>query len=349
MTERENFIRAVEFRYPEWIHIRPGILPAAWHVHRESLEAIVMRHPKIFGAHSKGDVDFDYFTPAYGGQKYSRDNWGCLWHNTQPGLLGRVVEHPLETWDTLESFEAPDPRYKADFEDRDWNAVRKQVSEKRAQARIVEGGADRLFDLFYSLRGFENLMLDLATGSRELTELLDKILEQKIELVRLWLEVGVDLISFHGDIGTQRGPMISPQTFRRAIKPLYKRIFEECRNGGAHVFYSSDGNLLPLVDDLLECGVSLHDPQYRAHTLADIAKIYGGRMCVLVDLDQQQILPFGTPLEVKNHVAEVIQTLSRPEGGLMIYAEIQPNYPLENIEALCDALEEHCLQRKPDD
>jgi uroporphyrinogen decarboxylase len=297
----------------------------------------------------KGDVDFDHFPPIYGGQEYFRDNWGCLWHNAQPGILGRVAEHPLQTWDSLQSYSLPDPRYKADFADRDWEALREQADQKRAQGRIVEGGGERLFDLFYSLRGFENFMLDLATGSRELDELLDRILEHKIELVGLWLEMGVDVIRFHGDIGTQRGPMVSPQTFRRRIKPLYESIFSECRKGGAHVFYSSDGNLLTLVDDLFECGVSLHDPQYRVHTLDGIARTYGGRMCVMVDLDQQQILPFGTPQDVKNHVADVVRTLNRPEGGLMIFAETQPNYPLDNIAALCDALEEHCLQGKPDE
>ncbi len=106
---------------------------------------------------------------------------------------------------------------------------------------------------------------------------------------------------------------------------------------------------MQLIDDLLECGISLHDPQYRVHTFDDLARTYGGRLCAMVDLDQQQILPFGTPRDVANHVAEVVDTLNRPEGGLMFFAEMQPTYPLENIAALCEALEEHCLQAKPDE
>ena len=64
------------------------------------------------------------------------------------------------------------------------------------------------------------------------------------------------------------------------------------------------------------------------------------------DLDPQHILPFGTPSQVDAHVREVVEAMNSPEGGLMIYAEIQPTYPLANISALCEALEKYCLAGK---
>ena len=91
----------------------------------------------------------------------------------------------------------------------------------------------------------------------------------------------------------------------------------------------------------------MHDPQVRANTLEGIAKAYKGKMCVAGDLDQQKILPFGGPADVAEHVREVVERMAAPEGGFMIYAEIQSTYPLENIEALCEALEEYCLSGKP--
>ena len=348
LSERDNFIRAVEFRHPEWIHVRGRILPAAWRRHRESLESIVIDHPRIFGVHERSSVDFDSLPEAYGGREYVRDNWGCLWRNAQPGFLGQVVEHPLADNRAFASYEPPDPDLKTDFGDRDWDECRERLDRARNRGLLAEGDGGRLFDLLYGLRGFENLMIDLIEGSGELRELLKLVLEHKVRLVEHWMDIGVDIVNFHGDIGTQRGSMISPALFRRHIKPLYREIFEICRTGGAHVFYSSDGNLLEIVEDLIECGVTLHDPQFRANTLEGIARTYRGKLCVLVDLDQQHILPFGDPETVRNHVAKVVNTLASPEGGLMVYAEIQPTYPVENIVALCEALEEHCLRGMPD-
>lgn len=346
LSQRENVLRAIEFRNPEWVPVWPAILPAAWHKYREDLEGILLRHPKVFGAYEKGSTDFDDFPPTYR-QEYFKDNWECLWYTIQAGMEGQVVEHPLADWGALETYRAPDPLVKGEFEDWDWHSIGNEVRERREKGLLTKGYGERLFDLLYNLRGFENLMLDLATDHPRLPELIEIVSNQKMALTSKWLQIGVDMIWFHGDIGTQRGLMISPETFRRHIKPMYKMLFMACRKVGTHVWYSSDGNLLEIVDDLIECGVSVHDPQVRANTLEGIAKAYKGKMCVAIDLDQQKILPFGGPAEVEEHVREVVERIDSPEGGFMIYAEIQPTYPLENIEALCEALEKYCLSGKP--
>lgn len=111
-------------------------------------------------------------------------------------------------------------------------------------------------------------------------------------------------------------------------------------------FFSSDGCLLEIVDDLVECGVSVHDPQSRANTIEGISKAYKGKLCARVDLDQQKILPFGKPPEIDKYIREIVKKLNFPEGGLTIYAEIQQPYPLKNIAAIFEALEKYCLSNK---
>ncbi len=121
-----------------------------------------------------------------------------------------------------------------------------------------------------------------------------------------------------------------------------------CRNAGAHVSLSSDGRLLEVVDDLIECGVSMHDPQFRANTLEGIEKFYKGKMCISLDLDRQ-MFPFCSPEDIKKQVREGVERLGSPEGGLMMSADVRDeNIPLENIEALCEAGEEYCLASKPE-
>jgi hypothetical protein len=110
-----------------------------------------------------------------------------------------------------------------------------------------------------------------------------------------------------------------------------------------HGGLSSDGRALDVVDDMVECGVSFHDPQLRRNTLAGIRRAYRGMLCASVDLDQQGF-PFMSPEAIRAQVREVVETLGAPEGGLMLSACIDdPQVSLQNIAALVEAMEEYCF------
>ena len=215
-------------------------------------------------------MDFDHFDPVYREGEYYRDNWGCLWYNTHAGLEGQVVEHPLADWSALDTYRPPDFLTKTERGERDWDQIREDLEERRRGDLPVTGSGERLFDRMYFLRGFEALMIDFATDDPHLPKLIDMLLEYEMGLVQKWLELGVDVMGFHTDIGTQKALMISPDMFRRYLKPMFKTLFMTCRDAGVHVLLSSDGHLLEIVDDLIECGVSMHDPQVRANTLEGI-------------------------------------------------------------------------------
>lgn len=156
----------------------------------------------------------------------------------------------------------------------------------------------------------------------------------------------MDIISFHTDIGTQHGLMISPAKFRKYIEPMFRKLFTKCRNAGTHAYPSLDGHLLDIVDDLVECGVSVHDPQLRANTLEGIAKAYKSKMCIDLDLDRQ-MFAFCEPADIRRQVKEAIEKLYIPEDGLMMKAEFSgANVLLENIEAMCQTMEEYCIGKK---
>jgi len=339
ISERENFLRTLEFRYPEWIPCSVGFSPLTWHTYRERLEEIVLRHPLIFKNYRRGSVDFDNFPPVYRQGEYFRDNWGCIWYNAQGGLEGQVVGHPLADWKALDTYKPPDFLTQTERGERNWNEIKRDIEERRRKGLPTIGDGERLFDRLYFLRGYENLMIDIATDDPHLPRLIDMLLDYEMRLVKKWLEIGVDAIGFHTDIGTQKALMISPEKFRKYIKPMFKELFMTCRKNGVHVLLSSDGCLLEIVDDLIDCGVSMHDPQVRANTLEGIEKYYKGRLCAQVDLDRQ-MFPFCSPEDIKNQVKEAIERLYLPQGGLMIKGEIYGgDVPLENIEALCEALE----------
>ena len=84
--------------------------------------------------------------------------------------------------------------------------------------------------------------------------------------------------------------------------------------------------------------MSVINPQVRANGLDALAQVCKGRVCVDLDLDRQ-MFPFGTPADIDAHVREAVETLGSPEGGLWLKAEVGPDVPLENVEAICQALE----------
>ncbi|MEW6750651.1 MAG: hypothetical protein AB1505_06705 [Candidatus Latescibacterota bacterium] len=345
ISDRENYLRTLEFRHPEWIPCSLGLSPANWRRHRQALEEVCVRHPRLFPGFQPGQMDFDALPPVYREGEYFRDNWGCLWYNQHAGLEGQVVEHPLADWGALGAYRPPDFMTHSERGRRDWELIRQSAARQRRQGQLVRGDGERLFDRLYFLRGFEALMCDLATDDPHLPRLIELLYEYEMGLVRQWLSVGVDIMGFHTDIGTQRGLMISPAQFRRYLKPVFHDLFTTCRQAGVHVALSSDGCLLEIVDDLIECGVSVHDPQLRANTLEGIERAYKGRLCINLDLDRQGF-PFYTPQQIWDQVGQVVDRLCLPEGGLMVMAAVyDENVPLANVEALAAAMETLCLQR----
>jgi uroporphyrinogen decarboxylase len=346
MSIRENYIRALEFRYPQWIPCSINFAPIVWKTYREQLERIVLNHPRLFPDYDVAERDFYNEMPlVYREGEYYKDNWGCTWFTALNGLEGQVVKHPLSEWSALTTYKMPDPLL---FDERgsvmkDWDQARQDVETRKIQGKIASGNGERLFDRLYFLRGFENLMSDFVLEPPELPRLIQMLEEYEITIVQKWLDLSVDQISFHTDIGMQTGLMINPRSFRKYIKPLFTRLFQTCRSAGVHVFLSSDGCLLEIVDDLIECGVSIHDPQLRANTLPGIVKAYKGKLCAMVDLDRQGF-PFLNPKEIRQQVQEVVDVMALPEGGLGLNAAVYgTDVSLNNISAICEAIEDYCF------
>jgi hypothetical protein len=342
MNSRENWLRAVEFRHPEWIPCRVELSPLNWRQYRGAAEEIALAHPRVFAPMEAGGRDYDEMPPGHEAGYY-RDNWGCLWHIVDEGMIGQVVENPLADWGDLATYEPPDPLTTAMWGERDWAEAEQELNRARAQGRIAWGDCESVFDRMYFLRGFDNLMIDIAEDRPELYQLVDLVETYARNLAQQWIGMGVDLVSFHTDLATQRGLMISPAAFRRVLKPMFTRIFTDCRDAGVHVFLSTDGRVVDIVDDFIECGVSVHDPQLRANTLDGIVRAYKGRLCAEVDLDRQGI-PHMTTAEIRRMVRDVTVQMGAPEGGLMLIGYVYgADIPLENIEALAEAMEDYCF------
>jgi len=345
---RENYLRTVELRNPEWVPCNVAIIEATWHRYRESLEEVVMRNPSIFGEHKRGARDFDNFGVRRKGEIYE-DEWGCVWFHAVDGLAGQVKIHPLNDWKVLDSYEPPDPLKlkgppQADFPPTEtWERARKRLEKDRKKGRLAYGYIphESLFQRIYDLRGFRNFLIDTIAQPERLKNLIDMVVEYNLKLIGWWLENDVDVIGFGDDLGTQTELTINPETFRRLFIPAYTKMFGLCREAGVHVHFHSDGHIMEVAEDLIDAGVSVLNLQDVVNGVDNIKMKLKGRTCIDLDIDRQGVMPFGTPEKVKEHIRNVVIKLGSKRGGLMLTAGVYPDVPLANIDALCQAIEKY--------
>lgn len=347
MNPDENLRRAITFQNPEWIPIAVGISDACWAEYRGDLEELVLRHPRLFPDFRKGSIDFDnvsYRPDQIAGKPYT-DPWGCVWETSLSGITGCITRHPLDTWDKFEGYEAPDPakcngKFWVDEKNQDEMLIASAEREAFKQGNLEHG---HLFLRLTYIRGFENLIFDMFDERPELDRLIAMVENFSMERVRRHLDAGVALMSYPEDLGTQTGPMLSPDQFRRYIKPSYQRLMAPARERGALVHMHSDGHLWTLMDDLLECGLDVVNLQDLVHGVDEIAARLKGRVCVDLDVDRQTVTPSGSPKDVDELVREEVMKLGSPEGGLCLKYGLYPQIPLENAEAVMSAFEKYSL------
>lgn len=348
MDSRQNYLRAAEMTGPEWIPCNISISPPLWHTYRNQLRNLVLEHPTLFDEYQKGERDFDDFGVRRKGNTVT-DEWGCVWSFLADGLQGQVIKHPLEDLKLLSSFKPQDPiqlnnvpgegypPYPNSFD-----MALDYLKRARSEGKLATGSCPHgfMFQRLYYLRGFTNLMRDFVTHPPELNELIGIVVDYNMKLIRKWLKVGVDLLSCGDDLGMQDRLVINPKTFRKYLIPAYSAMFGAAREKGVHVFLHSDGHILEIAEDLVKAGVTILNPQDLVNGVENIRNKLKGRVCIDIDIDRQRIVPFGKPSAIKRHVHDVISALRSPDGGLMVTAGIYPPTPLENIEALCEALED---------
>ena len=154
-------------------------------------------------------------------------------------------------------------------------------------------------------------------------------------ITRAAQEQQCDGIWISDDLGTQTGPFFSPEIFKEFFKPYYREMISACHELGMHTWMHACGNIEAFLPDLIEIGLDVIHPVQK-HTMVEgeIASKYGGNITFFNGLDVQQVIPWGTPDEVRQEVRFLIDTFWR-NGRCMITAGngINQDCPLESLEA----------------
>ena len=262
------------------------------------------------------------------------DEWGIVWKwfKWVGHSMGEAKGPALPMWDMWPDYEFP-PVESSDH-------IRECIQNSNHD-HYVEGHGGSLFEQMQWIRGPENLYMDLAEDNEQVNELADSLVEYRIAGIRNAMEAGADGCGFSDDWGGQHAMLVSPAFWREFFKPRYKRMFDVVKSYGGYVHFHTDGYIVDILEDFIEIGVDILNPQHNVMGNALVAERIAGRVCVRSDLDCQHILPHGTPAEVEQHVKETIALFGNYNGGLILHGEIEPDTPFENIKAMYTAYEKY--------
>jgi uroporphyrinogen decarboxylase len=183
----------------------------------------------------------------------------------------------------------------------------------------------------------QDLLFNKDYAHRLMDMVMDFHLKAGIHMIR----AGCDMLLAGDDVGTQDRMLISPDLWREFVKPRYGELFDAYRREKADIRIATHicGSIEPIIDDLIEVGVDVLNPvQPLAMDPARLKKRFGNRLSFWGGVDDQKVIPFGTPSDVKREVRLRLEQLA-PGGGYILCSShnVQANTPADNVAAFYEA------------
>jgi uroporphyrinogen decarboxylase len=185
--------------------------------------------------------------------------------------------------------------------------------------------------------GLDNFSYALLDDPKLVDMLMCIYAEWVIELLEKTQGIGFDFLWFSDDLAYKSGPMFAPQVFRDVFLPPMREI---CRHIQLPWVFHSDGDLMPIIEDLLSLGMDGLNPIEPGPMDINLLKErYGKRICLLGNIDLHRTLTQGTTKEVEEEVRQRIESVGKGGGYIIASSNSITDYcKLENVFAFRDAV-----------
>jgi len=336
MLPRERVFAALGFRPPDVVPLQIFAAPGGLHEHGQKLVDLIKACGHDFGGFSSLALpepprpeDFD---PDGRYHAIRTDDWGTTWEYRIFGVWGHPCARPLDDLANLAAWRPPRPP-PADGPELD--AARAAAEAHRRRYPLVAGIPCGIFEKLFSLRRFEDVLIDIALDSPGINAIADLIAEHDAGHVRRGLALQAEAFSVGDDFGTQTAPLVSPEAWRRFFRTRYHALFEPVVRSGARILFHSCGQIWPLLPDLREIGVDAIWPQLPAFDLRRLAaRCRELHLAVQLHPDRGELMQRATPRAVREYVLRLVDTFDTAGGGSWLYIEIDPGFPWKSVEAL---------------
>lgn len=271
------------------------------------------------------------------------DEWGIRWDSQEyhtpfgTGHYTEMTSHPLANEAAIASYKPPDPNRPELYKEAEW-----VIQEFKDEYWIVGVTVTTIFETAWALRGYEQILMDFVLQPELVDALLEIPYQYHLTAAKRLVEMGVDMVWTGDDVGAQNAMLISPKHWRTFLKPRMANFIAELKaiNPDVKVAYHSDGNILPIVPELIEIGLDVLNPiQPASMDPAEVKKQFGDKLCFWGSIDEQYTLPMGTPEQVREEILTRLQTIGK-DGGLILGPthHVQLDTPLENFWAMVNTI-----------
>jgi uroporphyrinogen decarboxylase len=320
-TPREIVQRTLKFETPERLPRDLWALPWATKRFPEHFAEIQRRFPGDF----RGTPNVFQPAPRQKGDMFAVgeyvDEWGCLFHNIHEGVIGEVKTVQIPDIEDLSALKPPYEILPADP-----IKARDIINNFCANTDyfVTAGCCPRPWERYQFLRGSENALMDVMMPEEGMDKILVAIHDYYMKELEFWVTTDVDSIGFMDDWGSQWQLLIPPPIWRELFKPLYKDYCDIAHANGKFAFMHSDGYISEVYSDIIEVGVDALNSQLFVMDIAELGRLYKGKITFWGEIDRQHILSSPNPQDGRDAVRKVAQHMYDPAGGIIAQCEFGP-------------------------
>jgi len=343
VTPRERVLTAIAHQEPDRAPIQIYVTP--------EIDRVLRDHFSPASYIEEFEVDFRTVAPVplraprapeAGSRIACYDEWGVGYEVVTNNAGGTYLEARdlalarLQTMDDVENYPWPDP------DDYDYSVIPAQIDAAGEFAVCLgHAGIPDIINGVGRGRGMEQVLTDIITGDEVGVAIIDRRVDFYYEWCRRALEAGggrIDILCLGEDLGSQKGPTMSPATFDAFFRPRLQRFFDLGHRYGCRVMLHSCGSTRMLQPRLIEMGLDVLDavqPEPEGMDPEELKREFGSRLTFCGMISTQHTLPHGTPEQCRAEARHRLDVIGR--GGGYIFAPahaIQPDTPLENILAI---------------
>jgi len=207
-------------------------------------------------------------------------------------------------------------------ENLDYSIIR--TGDTRILRKLVEMGANKKYLLCGEADGtmsipngdnMVNLAVRLFEEKDQVKRGLDAAVDRGTESGKTQMDAGAECLTMCADYCFNVGPFLSPKMFAEFVTPYLHRLIETHRQNGAYVIKHTDGNIMPVLDQLVSCRPhALHsvDPQANVD-LGEVKRLVGDKVCLAGNVNCG-LLQTGTDDEVREDILRSLRD-GMPGGG----------------------------------
>jgi len=233
-----------------------------------------------------------------------------------------------------EAFQKPDPCASGRLE-----MIRETVRQTRGEMAVL-GQAYHGWKQAFQMRGISGILTDLYLRPSFAERMLKDNNRFFVEVIKGMIDSGADVVSLQDDFADVKGPWMPPSLFRRFLAPIIRNAVETIHKGGVPAVLHCDGNLYPVLDDLVTTGIDgLHAIEPAAGMdIGRVKELHGDRICLLGNIDCSITLPLGTVVEVEAEVQGCIAKAAQGGGHVLTSSNsIHDSVKVENLLAMISA------------